>query len=514
MELTPLLQTVLNTVSEAVVVTDLQGMILHVNPAYETLTGYAADELMGKSAGIVKGGTHDERFYDVLWDTLRAGKIWRGNFINRNKSGSVYTERAIITPVKDAAGEITMYVGVKNDATAEREIEEQLRQARKMQSVGQLVGGVAHDFNNLVQVINGFAGIVRSKLEPGHAACENVEEIASAGAHAKELVQQLLLFSRREGHRPVDLNLNDEIGHLRKMLGRVLGEDIQMEFLSEPELKSVFADSSHIQQVVMNLCANARDAMPQGGVLVVQTENVSLEKDSLSFPGEVRPGEYVMLSVSDTGCGMDDETMAKVFEPFFTTKRAGEGTGLGLSTVYSIVKQSEGYVDLVSAPGKGAAFNIYLPASQPLAVFEPVVPDRFSIEDGVETILVVEDDAGLQKLAKSLLSEVGYTVLTAVDGIDGVETFAQHMGEIDLVLMDLMMPRMGGWEAMERIIAKRPSIRYLFVSGYSPDIDDKRFAEKNGLYLLSKPYTREELLIRVRDVLDEDLSGDAAVKKE
>ncbi len=492
--------------AETVVITDVDGTIEYVNPVFEQTSGYTSDEALGQNISILESDAHDAAFHDAMWETLLRGEVWSGQFINKKKEGTLYTENATISPVRDASGQVVNYVAVKRDITDELNLEEQFRQAQKMQSIGQLVAGIAHDFNNLMQVINGYADIARKKLQSGHDAGESIGQIRKAGDQAKSLVKQLLAFSRQQVIDPVDLDLNELIKHSWKMLRHMIGEHIQFEFSAGEDLGTVFADRSQIEQVLMNLCVNARDAMPNGGTLTVQTETLAIDPDDLKTHTWAQPGDYVLLSVRDTGCGMGEETLKKVFEPFFTTKDVGEGTGLGLSTVYGIVKQSEGHIDVTSEPGKGATFKIYLPVSQPLLLetLDAMSEGAAAVEDGVETLLVAEDEEVVLRLATQILREAGYTVLTARDGEEAVRVFEEHADEIDCVIMDVVMPRMSGKDAMEKMLQKRPALRHLFVTGYSPDAGHIGFIKETGAHLLEKPYEPNALLQKIRSVLDED----------
>lgn len=495
------LMAAINQAAETVVITNTEGTIEYANPAFERITGYSCAEAVGKNPRFLKSGEHDDTFYHKLWDTLLRGEIWGGRFINKKKDGTLYTEEATISPVKDGSGTIVNYVAVKRDVTEDLKLEEQLRQSQKMQSIGQLVGGVAHDFNNLLQIINGYVQIALTQLDPTHVAVASLEEVAEAGARAKEIVQQLLAFSRQQAIDPVKFELNQEIESSRKILGRLIGEHIRLEFVAGKELGHVFSDKGQIQQVLMNLCVNARDAMPDGGTLTFKTENVVIAPEDLKAHVLTRPGRYVLLSVEDTGRGMDKKTCEKIFDPFFTTKEVGKGTGLGLSTVYGIVKQNNGNIHVYSELGKGTVFKIYLPVIHPLpeSIIDSIAEKDGPEEVGVETILVVEDEKTLLKLAAQILTGAGYTVLTAKDGVEAVQVFEEHADAIDMVMMDVVMPRMGGKDAMMRILKKRPSMRYLFVSGYSHEAEHNTFIQDK---LLDKPYTVVGLLHKIREVLE------------
>jgi len=490
--------------AETIVITDADAKIEYVNPAFEKVTGYTSEEAIGHNPRVLQSGEHDEEFYRAMWEALLRGETWKGQVVNKKKSGEFYTEEATISPVCDEAGRTVNYVAVKRDVTEEIIREEQFRQAQKMQSIGQLVAGIAHDFNNLLQVINGYADIAHAQLPPKHAADESIGQIALAGGQAKTLVKQLLAFSRQQVIDPVDFDLNELIRNSWKMLRHMIGEHIQFEFVAGDDLGTVFVDKGQMQQVLMNLCVNARDAMPGGGTLSVQTEHIAIGPDDLKTHMWARPGHYVQLNISDTGCGMEKETCDRIFEPFFTTKEVGKGTGLGLSTVYGIVKQNEGTIKVSSDLGAGTTFTIYLPVNEPL--LEEIVSasseNNPPIEDGIETILVVEDETVVLELTTQILSTAGYTVLTAKDGEDAMRAVEEHADEIDCVMMDVVMPRMGGKDAMEKILEKRPAMRHLFVSGYSHTEGHTDFIKDMGHDLLSKPYLATDLLRKIREVLD------------
>lgn len=497
------LLTAIDQVSETVVITNIDGIIEYVNPAFERVSGYTRENAIGQNPRMLKSGKHTAEFYGTLWKTLLRGETWSGTLVNQKKDGTLYTEEASISPVKDAAGKIVNYVAVKRDVTDEIKLEDQIRQSQKMQAIGQLVGGVAHDFNNLLQVINGCAEIARMQLADNRSPAGSIDEIAKAGEHAKTLVQQLLVFSRRQVIDPIDLDLNMEIESAKKMLRRLIGEHIHFKFTAGKGVGSVFVDRGQIQQVLMNLCVNARDAMPDGGTLTIATEDISFASEHTKILLWAQPGRYVLIRVEDSGVGMEKELCDNIFDPFFTTKDLGKGTGLGLSTVYGIVKQNAGHIDVYSEPGNGTVFNIYLPVSQrfPAKGISPVSENIAPAERGVETILVAEDDETILKLATQIMRGGGYTVLTAKDGEEAVRVFEEYADEIDLVIMDVVMPRMGGKQAMDAILEKRPAMRYLFVSGYSPDAGHNDFIKDKPLHLLSKPYKAEALLHKVREVL-------------
>jgi PAS domain S-box-containing protein len=494
----------INQAAEIIVITDVDGIIEYVNPAFEQTTGYTREEALGQKPSILQSGEQDEAFYQEIWIHLLKGETWSGRFVNRKKDATLYTEDATISPVKNSTGEIVNYVAVKRDVTDELNRDEQLRQSQKMESIGQLVGGVAHDFNNILQIINGCSEIALQQLASDHSSASNIREVLKAGGNAQKLVKQLLAFSRQEVIDPEEFDLNSEILSGQKMLSRIIGEHIQFQFVSGKGVGKVFLDKGQINQVLMNLCVNARDAMPYGGDLTIETNDIQIGSDDLKAHGVVRPGRYVLLSVSDTGCGMDKETCEKIFDPFFTTKEVGEGTGLGLSTVYGIIQQNRGHISVYSEQGKGSVFKIYLPVSARSANTDLFPEEHAPPEGGRETILVAEDDQTILKLAAQVLTRSGYTVLTASDGVEALQVFEEHSQVIDLVVTDVVMPRMGGKEVIEQMLKKRPALHHLFVSGYSQDAGHTDFIKEKGRHLLSKPYSSDVLLKTIRDILDEE----------
>jgi signal transduction histidine kinase len=385
-------------------------------------------------------------------------------------------------------------------AEAEREkLEAQLRQAKKMEGLGQLAGGIAHDFNNLLQVILGYTDIMTMDLGPDRP--KGLDAVRQAADRAADLTRQLLAFSRRQIIKPVNLDLNDLVQGVLKMIGRVIGEHIDLCFMPGERLGTVYADKGQIEQILMNLCVNARDAMPTGGTLTIETKNVAIGGEYCREHPWATEGRYVSLSVTDTGHGMDEATRAQIFDPFFTTKGVGQGTGLGLATVYGIVKQHNGLIDVYSEPGKGAAFKVHFPiVDRPAQNMEPKVEEP--VVGGTETILVAEDEAMVRELVSRILQTAGYAVLTACDGEEALRVFEEHADAIDMAILDVMMPKLGGRDVMDRIQAKHPGMRFLFSSGYSETAIHTNFVIEEGLRLVTKPYRGAELLLTVREMLD------------
>ena len=385
--------------------------------------------------------------------------------------------------------------------------EEQLRQGQKIEAIGRLAGGVAHDFNNILGVISGFGELALEALAPDHPAQSSLDEVLAAAKRAAGLTRQLLAFSRKQVMRPETVDLNPLTRELERMLRPLLGEDIELRLELGEGVGTVVVDPSQIQQVIMNLAINARDAMPQGGTLTIETANTEFAEDYTDTHPPAVPGRFVMLAVSDTGAGMDAETRERCFEPFFTTKPEGEGTGLGLSTVYGIVKQNGGYVWVYSEPGKGTAFKIYLPRVDLPAGPSSIVDSRPEATTGTETILVVEDTEGLRRMIRRMLEGIGYTVLVAADGEEALALAADHSGAIDLLLTDVVMPKLGGAELANHLAARRPGLRVLFMSGYTQGAIAQHGVLLEGVSLLEKPFSRTDLTRAVREALDRPATG-------
>lgn len=383
-----------------------------------------------------------------------------------------------------------------------RHLEQQLRQAQKMEAVGRLAGGIAHDFNNLLTVINGYGQLISDCLPPKHSLRANAEEILRAGERAATLTRQLLAFSRKQIMAPAVLNLNHIVAELEKMLRRLIGEDIELVTSLDADLGNVRADPGQIEQVIMNLVVNARDAMAHGGKLTIETANVLLDESYVREHAGANIGPHVMIGVSDTGIGMDQETQTHLFEPFFTTKEQGRGTGLGLSTVYGIIKQSGGSIWVYSEIGQGAAFKIYLPRVDVPADSSKPTRRRDKLPKGTETILLIEDAEGVRKLMQQILTQNGYAILAAEDGDQAFQLLGQHAGPIHLLLTDIVLPRMGGPEIALRMRALRPGIRVLFTSGYTDQGVVENGVLESGIAFLQKPFAADGLCRKVREVLE------------
>jgi PAS domain S-box-containing protein len=491
----------LNAAANAIVITDREGTIVWVNAAFSAVSGYSAEESVGRNPrDLVKSGIHDRAFYQKIWDTILAGRVWRGEMMNRRKNGSVHPEELTITPVRNARGEIAYFIAIKRDLTEERALQTQFLQAQKMESVGQLAGGIAHDFNNLLTVINSVAELAMedaSDRSPLHA---DLTQILQAGARAAALTRQLLAFSRRQVMTMEVLNLGTLVANLQSMLQRLIGEDVELVVVPPMGLGNIRADAGQIEQVVLNLAVNARDAMPAGGRLTFEIHDVELDESYTAQHPAVEPGPYVMLAVSDTGVGMDEATRAKIFEPFFTTKELGRGTGLGLSTVFGIVKQSRGNIWVYSEPGNGTTFKIYLPRVDAAARMARPARSTAPVQ-GSGTILVVEDDPALRDVVTRILRSAGYTVVPARNGADALRLLELHEGTVHLLLTDVVMPGISGPELVARMAAVRPEMKVIYTSGYADDAVLRHGVLSDTTHFVGKPYTIEALTSKVREVL-------------
>ncbi|MEN6626961.1 MAG: ATP-binding protein [Candidatus Sumerlaeia bacterium] len=485
------LATAVGQAAEAILIADHSGTIQYVNPAFTRSTGFTQADAIGQTPRITQSDRYPDSFYTEIWKAVQAGQIWSGRMTCRRKDGSLFEQVTTISPVRDSEGRFDGMVALGRDISNEIALEQQLRQSQKMEAIGRLAGGIAHDFNNLLTVINGYSELLMARLGREHPLAKDVQEIKRAGERAGSMTRQLLAFSRRQVLQPRVIDLNSLIREMENMLRRLISEDVELVISLDEGLGRIMADPGQIEQVILNLAVNARDAMPEGGRLVLGTTNMDLDS-----------GRFVALSIADTGHGMTEETLAHIFEPFFTTKEMGKGTGLGLSTVYGIVKQSGGDIRASSRLGRGTTFQVLLPrlpSADPSEMHEPPVPEAVG---GRETILLVEDDDLIRELIKTLLRRNGYNPLVARDGVEAVEIYRDNKGRIDLVMTDLIMPRLGGRGLIERLNEEHGAVRALFMSGYTDNEVLRRGGLSDGSLFLGKPFAAHEMLAKIRQALN------------
>lgn len=496
------LATVVEQAEELIIITDADGIAEYVNPGFERISGYDKAEVVGRNLSLLKSGKHDSRFYYEIWEALKRGEVWRGRIVNRRKNGTLWEDEGSISPVRDHAGNVVNYVSIRRDVTREAKLEEQLRQSQKMDAVGQLAGGIAHDFNNLLasMMIN-LHLLIEDEQVKGESR-EELNEVMKCVERAAGLTRQLLMYSRKSVLEIQVLDLSDVVENLLAMLRRLLGENIRLVFERHPEPCPMEMDVNLLQQVLMNLTLNARDAMPQGGQIIVTTTTVQLSELEAQENPNRRPGRFAMLSVSDTGCGMDEGVLSQIFEPFFTTKEPGKGTGLGLATVYGIVTQQKGWVEADSRLGQGTCIRVYFPLSTSLSKPQDE-PRSKRIPRGHETVLLVEDDTSLRTSLSRVLNRLGYRVLEASNGRDGMMLWEQHEAEISLLFTDMIMPGgMSGMDLVDQLRKRRPDLKVIVSSGHSSEIRDTTPLMALGIWYLPKPFQLSEMGEIVRACLD------------
>jgi len=489
-----------NAVDMIAVVT-VDGRRLYNSPSYQRVLGYSREEL---EQGSSYEQIHPDDIPAVKAAAKEAAETGVGRCLEyrvRHKNGEWRVLESTASAVRDSGGNVEKLVIVNRDVTERRALEQQLVLSQRLEAVGKLSGGVAHDFNNLLGVIIGYTEALQDSIPPGDALREPVDEISKAGQRAATLTQQLLAFSRKQVLEPKILDLNAIILDMEKMLRRLIGEDITLKFEVHRDIGKVKADRGQLEQVVMNLAVNARDAMARGGELRIETTDGELTDKDVRRYRYVVPGRYIILSVSDTGVGMDAETQSHIFEPFFTTKEKGKGTGLGLATVYGIIKQSGGYIWVDSEPGKGTTFRVFLPFAAGAVEETSTEKPHAQRCDSVRTILVVEDEHSLRKLTRTMLDKVGYRVLEAADASEAIKIAADTSLHIDLLLTDVIMPGMSGGDLATKLSPERPEMRILFMSGYTDGAIEAKGNLKPGLVVLRKPFARETLLRAVEDAL-------------
>jgi two-component system cell cycle sensor histidine kinase/response regulator CckA len=514
-----LLATAVDAAGEAVIITDPEGRIQYINPAFTDITGYGEDEAVGRTPGILKSGRHDQAFYEELWSTITSGRTFRGEMVNRRRDGRLYDQECTITPVLDHDGRVTHFVAVARDVTVEREMGDQVRFAQKMEAVGQVAAGIAHDFRNLLNVIEINAGRLPEDLslprEPSEAEgglSSPVKDIRGAAERGAELVGKLLTLGRQDHISLVPLDPGVTTRGMLSTLRTVLPEGITLTSRIADDLPLVLADRGSLEQILLNLVTNARDALGTEGEIAVEVDRVRRAPEAHEREGDqLLPGEFVRITVRDNGSGMTPDILRRVFEPYYTTKPEGRGTGLGLATIRSLMERHSGLVTVQSQPGRGTEFELYFPA-EAVAAMEPIEVRRTMkpLPKGSETVLLVEDEEALRHVGARILGRLGYLVITASDGAEGLEVLSDPNAGIDLVVTDLVMPRMGGRALFEKSRANGWNVPFLFVSGYAPEEWGWRPNPDRRWLVLEKPWTMESLARQVREVLDRDSRAERA----
>ena len=487
---------------DSVVITDKDGMIQYVNPGFEKVTGYSKEEAIGQNPRILQSGKQDALFYQEMWKTLTSGKAWRGHLINKKKNGTLFEEEVSITPVLNEAGEIINYVAVKRDVTGQMQLEEQLRQAQKMEAIGTLAGGIAHDFNNILAPILGYSELALARISPSDPLAADLQQVITAAGRAKDLVQQILAFSRQAPQERKPFQPQLVVKEALKLLRASLPSTIEIREEIPAECGALLADPTQFHQIIMNLCTNAYHAMREtGGVLGVKLQKITIDDNSRVPSVDLARGDYVVLEISDTGCGMEHKTLAHIFDPYFTTKGKGEGTGLGLSVVHGIVKSYQGHITVYSEPGKGTRFHVYLPRIAEAPSLAEADRSK-TIPTGTERLLVVDDETVIITMLKVILQGLGYQVTSSSNSLEALALINQDPMAFDLLITDMTMPHLTGFELAHKALALRPDLPIILCTGFS-DLINKEQAQALGIRAyLTKPVSTQELGQTVRKVLD------------
>ncbi len=486
------LMTAIEQAAEAVVIANINATIQYVNPAFTRITGYTKEEVIGKSPLILKSGKQTSTFYKELWSKITHGEVWKGHFINRKKDGTLYEEDATISSVKDASGKIVNYVAVKRDVTYEVSLANQLRHAQKMEAIGMLAGGIAHDFNNLLGGIMGYANLIKLKTLNDESILKAAETIENASKRAAELTQQLLGFARMGKYENVVVDIHDIILDVIAFLKRTIDKKIVVihKFCSEPA--TILGDQNQMHQVILNLSINASDAMPSGGKLIFSTDVIQADEEYCKTYTDLSPGKYLSLSVTDTGHGIPKNIQGRIFEPFFTTKEIGKGTGMGLAMIYGIVKNHNGLIHVNSEVKKGATFKLYFPLYMGSSE-KKIESKENGPTKGHGRILLVDDEELLRNSVADILNHLGYEVVTAFDGQDAVEYYQKFGKDVDLVIMDLTMPRLNGAESFKVIKEINPDVKVILSTGYSPTDKTQKMLNAGVVGFIQKPYIARQL---------------------
>jgi len=489
----------LNAAANAILITDNSGIIEWVNPAFTEITGYPYDEIIGKHTRVLKSGVHENLFYESLWNTVLSGKVWHGELVNKRMDGTLYNEEQTITPVKDKNGEITHFIAIKQDITVKKNLEQQLIKSQRMESMGKLASGIAHDLNNILQPIMMSLSILKEQVddEISNKWINILQDSANRGV---SIVSQILSFGRGSERKYEHLGIKNLVNETKEILNATLPKSIEIKTDICEEPLGISGNLTQLHQVIMNMCVNALDAMPNGGVLTISVKNLNIDEDYAKTSVEAKPGPYVVIDISDTGEGIKSEFLENIFEPFFTTKEPGVGTGLGLSISYNIIKDHGGFINVYSELDKGTKFKIYIPAiiGNELIDEEKELTKDLQRGNG-EFILVVDDETAIREITKIILEKNGYNVLTAKDGAEAISKYNDNKDEIELVIMDNMMPVMSGPASIKVLRKINSELKVISSSGLKNDIKEEYADEANAE--LSKPYTTEQLLTTVNKTI-------------
>ena len=490
--------TALEQAAESIIVTDSQGIVQYVNPAFEKITGYQGSDIIGHQTSLIDSESHNRSFYQSIRDALLRGDIWQGRLVIKAKDGAMCETETTISPVTNDSGEITNHVHVQRDVTHEVRLEQQLRQAQKMEAIGTLAGGIAHDFNNLLMGIQGNVSLSLLEVESSSAFYQNLKKIEQLVQNGVDLTKQLLGFARGGKYEVSVTDVNQLLKEQNLMFGRT-NKEVIFDGHYDSELWRVEADQGQIEQVLMNLYLNALQAMPAGGTLLVRTENVTIDQDQFR-PYHVKAGQYIKITITDSGVGMDEKTLQRIFDPFFTTKEMGRGTGLGLASVYGIIKNHEGFINVSSQVDKGTEFEVYLPATE-----APVPEPKQVVEtfyEGQEGILLVDDETMILDVGQRMLNKLGYKVFTAADGVEALEVYKEQRDDIDVIILDMVMPGLNGGDTFDRIRALNSEARVLLSSGYSINGQAQEILNRGCDGFIQKPFNMQSLSQNIRMVLE------------
>jgi PAS domain S-box-containing protein len=489
------LASIVDSSADAIIGKDLAGIITAWNKGAEHIYGYSAEEAIGKPISLIAPKEQSDEISHILAKIRRGETVEQYEAIRVSKDGRRLNIALVVSPIRDSEGKVVGASAIGRDITEQKRAQDQLRQAQKMEAVGRLAGGVAHDFNNILGVISACSEFLRDRIERGSPVAQYVDNLRKAAERGASLTRQLLIFSRKQVVQPRVLELNERLQEVTRLLRPLMGDDVEIVVSNKSGSAFVEADPGQLDQIVMNLAVNARDAMPQGGKLILETSSMQFDEGFARLHYPMAAGKYVLLAVSDNGIGMDEPTVQRIFEPFFTTKEVGKGTGLGLATVYGIVKQAGGYIWVYSEPGRGTTFKIYLPsAEEKVGTAVEAEPEAIAARHEGTTILLVEDDEMFGSLTRQMLEEHGYRVLSAKDGKSALDTVEANDGSVKLVLTDVVMRGVSGPELVTRLKKSHPGIRVVYMSGYTGELIADRDVLESGITLLEKPFTRASLL--------------------